>query len=116
MTTVTLAVPFEAEELKHLALKAMGTDRDEDAIRLLKGALEQAPQNGELLYLLGMAHSNIGMVDRAIEEITRALTLAPQLINARFQLGLLLFTRREFAASEAVCIFRRKMTADSDRT
>jgi Flp pilus assembly protein TadD len=68
---------FDVEELKYLALKAMRTDRDEDAIRLLKDAMARAPKSGELLYLLGMAHSNLGMTDRAIEEITQALAWAP---------------------------------------
>src|SRR5688572_4606272 len=93
--------PFDLDELKHLALKAMRSDRDEEALRLLKDAVALAPKNGELLYLLGMAHSNLGMVDRAIDEITRALTLTPNLINARFQLGLLYFTGRDFESSEA---------------
>src|SRR6185295_9745841 len=93
--------PFDSEELKHLALKAMHASRDEDALRLLKDAVAQAPKNGELLYLLGMAYSNIGMVERAIAELTQALALAPDLINARFQLGLLYFTRRNFEKSEA---------------
>jgi len=93
--------PFDVEELKHLALKAMRAGNDEDALRLLKDAVARAPENGELLYLLGMVHSNMGMVDRAIDEITRGLALTPNLLNARFQLGLLHFTGRDFEKSEA---------------
>lgn len=68
----------------------------------MKEALKQEPDNGELLYLMGMTHSNLGMIDRAIEEISQALARAPNLINARFQLGLMHFIQREFARSEAV--------------
>ena len=114
MSNISSPPLFDAEELKHLALKAMRTDRDEDAIRLLKEAITQAPNNGELLYLLGMAHSNLGMADRALLEITQALALAPELINARFQLGLLHFTRREFDASEAVWMPLLAALADDD--
>ena len=93
---------FDVDELKHLALKAMRADREEDALRLIKAALAQAPQNEELLYLLAMAHSNLGMVDRAVEELSQVLAIAPGLVNGRFQLGLLHFTRREFKQSESV--------------
>ena len=102
MDATSPSSPFDIEELKFLAIKAMRADRDEDAIRLLKDAVAQAPENGELLYLLGMAHSNVAMVDRAVGELTLALALAPNLINARFQLGLLLFTGRDFDKSAAV--------------
>lgn len=64
---------LDVEELKHLALEAMQRDRDEDAIRLLKDAMEQAPDNAELLYLLGMVHSHIGLVDRATDEMGETL-------------------------------------------
>src|SRR3954447_15130099 len=93
---------FDTEELKHLAIKAMRSERDEDALRLLKAALAKTPRDPDLLYLLGMAHSNLGMTDRAIEELDEVLALAPQLINCRFQLGLLHFTQRNFKRAEAV--------------
>jgi tetratricopeptide (TPR) repeat protein len=93
---------FDIEELKHLAIKAMRTDRDEDALRLLKVALAQTPRDPELLYLLGTAHSNLGMTERAIEELDEVLALAPKLINCRFQLGLLHFTQRNFERAESV--------------
>ncbi len=93
---------FDVDELKHLALKAMRADREEDALRLIKAARAQAPEDSELFYLLAMVHSNLGMVDRAIGELTQVLAIAPELINCRFQLGLLHFTRREFEQSQAV--------------
>lgn len=93
---------LDAEELKHLALKAMKAGHDDDALRWLKDALALAPRDGELHHLLGMAHSNIGMLDRAVEELGRALELAPGLVNARFQLGLLLFIGREHERARGV--------------
>jgi|tagenome__1003787_1003787.scaffolds.fasta_scaffold20758491_2 tetratricopeptide (TPR) repeat protein len=96
------ATAFDAEELKHLAIKAMRADREEDALRLIKAALAQKPHEPELLYLLGMVHSNLGMTNRAIEELSQVLALAPELINCRFQLGLLHFTRRAFKQAESV--------------
>lgn len=87
---------LEVEELKHLALKAMNGNKDEDAIRFLKQAIALAPERGELHYLLGAMHAQIGMLERAIEEVTRATALAPDLHAARFQLGLLHFSSRDF--------------------
>lgn len=95
---------FDAEELKHLALKAMRTDREEDALRLIKAALALEPDNTDLLYLLATLHSNLGMVDRAIVELTQVLAGAPELINGRFQLGLLHFTKRQFQQAATVWV------------
>lgn len=92
---------LDAEELKHLALKAMQAGNDDDSIRWLKDALELSPRDGELHHLLGMAHSHLGMVDQAVQEIGRALELAPGLVNARFQFGLLLFIQRQHARAHA---------------
>jgi tetratricopeptide (TPR) repeat protein len=92
---------FDVEELKHLAIKAMRTDREEDALRLIKAALAKTPRDPEILYLLATAHSNLGMTERAIEELDEALALAPKLVNCRFQLGLLHFTQRSFKLAES---------------
>jgi len=80
---------LDPEELLHLALKAMEADKDDEAIAFLKRAISLAPENGQLHYLLGALHAEIGLIDRATEEITHAIELAPELITARFQLGLL---------------------------
>lgn len=93
---------FDVEEMKHLALRAMRNERDEDALRLLKAALALEPKNTELLYLLATLHSNIGMEDRAIAELTQVLAVAPDLINGRFQLGLLHFTKRNFPQAAVI--------------
>lgn len=95
---------LDVEELKHLALRAMRTARDEDALRLLKAALALEPRNIELLYLLATVHSNIGMEDRAIAELTQILAVEPDLVNGRFQLGLLHFTKRQFQQAASVWV------------
>src|SRR5258708_1433265 len=43
-------------------------------------------------YLLGAEHAQIGLYDRAVEEIAKAVELDPKLTTARFQLGLLHLT------------------------
>ena len=93
---------LDGEELMHLALKAMKEDRDEDAITCLKRALILEPESGVLHHLLGATYAQIGMIDRAIEEMTEAVQLAPELTMCRFQLGLLHFTSGSVPTAEEV--------------
>ena len=93
---------LDAEELLHLALGAMEDDRDEDAMSCLKRALVLEPDNGLLHHLLGAVYAEVGMIDRAIREMTRAIECAPQLQIARFQLGMLHFTSGNLQQAESV--------------
>jgi len=87
---------IDAEELVQLAIKAMKQDRDDDALLFLKQALVQQPGEGRLYYLLGALHAELGLVERAIQEIARATQLSPELGIAHFQLGLLHMARADF--------------------
>lgn len=80
---------LDCEELIHLAIHA---DNHEQAIGYLKRVLELSDDNGKAYYLLGAIHAEIGMYDRATEEMTRAVELEPDLPTAHFQLGLLHIT------------------------
>lgn len=84
---------LDAEELMHLALRAMDAEKSEDAITYLKRALVLAPNDGRLHFLLGAIHAEIGLDERAIAELGRAAQLAPELHTAHFQLGTLLLKR-----------------------
>lgn len=92
---------LDSQELLHLALDASQRDRHEDAITLLKRALAIAPNDARLHYLLGAEHAQIGLYDRAAEEMQNAVRLDPSLETAHFQLGLLHITsgRVESAAT-----------------
>src|SRR5262249_40439467 len=92
---------LDAEELLHLALKAMEDDRDEDAISCLKRAIGLEPKSGTLHYLLGAMYAQLAMIDRAIGEMTLATRFEPTLHMAHFQLGLLHFTSGHPEAAEA---------------
>lgn len=83
---------LEPDELMHLALHASSNNRPDEAIGLLKDLLTKTPHNANALYLLGALHAEIGMYDRAKEEISKALEYDPSLTPARFQLGLLYLT------------------------
>jgi len=92
---------LDAQELMFLALRAMEQDRDDDAIRMLKQALLLEPESGILHHLLGAMYAQIGMIDRAVEEMTQACAYNPQLDMARFQLGMLHFTSANIDAATA---------------
>lgn len=91
---------LDAEELLFLALRAMEQDRDEEAISLLKRGLLLEPESGILHHLLGAMYAQLGMIDRAIAEMTQATVCAPGLHMARFQLGLLHFTSANLPEAE----------------
>src|SRR5215813_8519573 len=93
---------LDAEELLFLALQAMEQDRDEEAITCLKRGIALEPKSGLLHHLLGAMYAQLGMIDRAIEEMTQAITHAPGLQICRFQLGLLHFTSADLQSAERV--------------
>ena len=93
---------LDSDELLHLALLASKQNNHEESISLLKRAQTKAPKEGKIYYLLGAEHAQIGLYDRAAEEMTKAVALDPQLHTASFQLGLLHITSgRIDAATQA---------------
>jgi len=83
---------LDSEELLHLALKASQENKTEDSISYLKRAIEISPNSGKAYYLLGALHAELGLYDRAIEEMSKAVELEPTIDAAQFQLGLLYLT------------------------
>jgi Flp pilus assembly protein TadD len=107
-----MSTELDAQELKFLAMQASRDGSPEQALMYLKHALQAAPEDGELLYLLAAEHAQIGMYDRAAEEMTRALALRPDMHTARLQLGLLhLGAARVDAATDTL---RPLTTLDAD--
>ncbi|MDB5803933.1 MAG: hypothetical protein JWN73_1255 [Betaproteobacteria bacterium] len=85
----TTVNPLDAQELLHLALLASQESRHGAAITLLKHGLDQSPDDARMLFLLGAEHAQIGLYDRAIEEIGRSVSLDASVPAAHFELGLL---------------------------
>jgi tetratricopeptide (TPR) repeat protein len=92
---------LDAEELLHLALKASGENGHEESITYLKRALELKPNEGRLHYMLAAEHAQMGLYDRAAQEMTKAVELDPSLVTAHFQLGLLHVTSGRVEEAEA---------------
>ncbi|HKQ29744.1 MAG TPA: tetratricopeptide repeat protein, partial [Burkholderiales bacterium] len=98
--TKTSGARLDDQELLHLALRASNENRHEDAIKYLKDAIELAPKNAKAHYMLGAEHAEIGLYDRAAEEMAHAVKLDPSLVTASFQLGLLHITSGRVAEAE----------------
>ena len=65
-----------------------------------KRGLLLEPGSGILHHLLGAVYAQLGMTDRAIEQMTQAVAHAPELHMARFQLGMLHFSTMDAPAAE----------------
>ena len=83
------ATDLDADELLQLALRHIADEDLEGALIRLKRlvALDAGHANGT--YLLGSVHAQLGLLERAADEIGRACELEPELWTAHFQLGLL---------------------------
>ena len=92
---------LDADELLHLAIRSSEADRHEESLSYLKRAAELAPKNGKIYYMLGAEHAQIGLYDRAAEEMAKAVELEPDLYTAHFQLGLLHITSARVAQAES---------------
>ena len=90
---------LDLQELKFLAIQTSRGEQPEQALLYLKRAIRTAPNDGELYYLLAAEHAQLGMYDRAAEEMEHALMLAPDMHTGRLQLGLLYLTQANVAAS-----------------
>jgi tetratricopeptide (TPR) repeat protein len=102
MSTASSQPQLDNDELMHLALQANDTDDIETVIGYLKRVLANDPNHGSALYLLGAQHAQMGMFDRAVEEMTRAVEVDPNIPPAaHFQLGLLHLTSGRVAESMA---------------
>ena len=83
---------LDSQELLHLALVASQAERHDHAIALLKQAWQRSPGDANIVYCLGAEHAQIGMYERAIDELAHAIELDPSLDTARLQLGILCLT------------------------
>lgn len=93
--------PIDHQERIHLAMQAMGTGRHDLALGHLKGAVAERPDDAVAVYLLAAEHAQIGLFDRAVDGLKRALDLDPDLHTARFQLALLLSAFQQDADARA---------------
>lgn len=101
MTMTENQTTLDAEEFLGLALNALRAGDHGAALGHLKQGAERFPQDAKIAYLLGAEHAQIGLFDRAEEEMTRAITLDSSMLVARFQPGLLQLTQARAADAKA---------------
>jgi len=85
--TNSTELELDADELFHLGIKASEQSSHEQAITYFKRSLIKK-DNANTRYLLGAQYAEIGMIERAIDAMTSAVSLEPELWTAHFQIGL----------------------------
>lgn len=80
---------LDAQEYLHLAVNASQQGDHHASIDYLHKCLDQEPENSDALYLLAAEHAELGLLDRGIAGMERAIELDPAQETAKFQLALL---------------------------
>jgi tetratricopeptide (TPR) repeat protein len=80
---------LDADEYLHLAINASQTGDHHAALEYLHKALEKSPSHTGARYFLAAEHAELGLYERACDEMQELLLIAPDVEIARFQLGLL---------------------------
>ena len=101
---------LDNDELLRLALDAMNTGKDADAVVMLKTLVERDPHSAYGQYLLAAQHAQMGLMDRAEAGFRAAVGNGLELPVARFQLGQLLLVKGDSA--EAKATFEPLATSD----
>jgi tetratricopeptide (TPR) repeat protein len=79
----------DADKLFDLALQASQANDTQKSIGILKAAIEQSPDDARMWYMLGTLYTNIGIYDKAAQNMEKALQIDSDYAIARFHLGLL---------------------------
>lgn len=73
------------------AMDLLSRGRLDEAKKILAKMEKQQPNNPDILYNLGMIHSEHGEYDLAIDKLHKCINIAPNHVNARVALGLAYF-------------------------
>lgn len=92
-TTLASTPPSVLEAGVEKARRALRTGDQRRAITALQSLLGEHAGYPDLHNLLGVAYDTAGMLDDAVEEFERAVTLNPDYAEARMNLGVALFHR-----------------------
>jgi tetratricopeptide (TPR) repeat protein len=79
---------------------AYRTHRYEEALRLLRTALELSPQNARSLYYLGLTHLALGQTEQAVSPLETLYDLRPEDPDVMYQLGSTYFALARFDQAE----------------
>lgn len=93
--------PSSAQISKEIAIEAIQSGDNDEAIRELKKAIALKPDYPDLHNYLGIAYGNKGMVDDAVQEFEVALKINPYYLKARLNLALLYYENGRFEEAHA---------------
>lgn len=91
---------IDAEEHLYLAIHAHEKGDAQASLQHLHEVLKIEPQNARATYLLATQHVQLGMLDRGLEGLKRAIALDPTREVAKLQLGMLLLRMDRIAEAE----------------
>lgn len=80
---------LDPDKLFDLALQASQANDTQKSIGFIKTALDQSPGDTRMWYMLGTLYGDIGIYDKAVLNMEKALEIDPNYGIARFHLGLL---------------------------
>ena len=80
---------IDSEKLFDLALQASQANDTQKSIGLMKKAIDQSPEDARMWYMLASLYADIGIYDKAIHNMEKALEVDQNYGIARFHLGLL---------------------------
>lgn len=86
---------LDAEEYLALAINASKNGEHHASLEHLDKVLTLEPENANAIYLQAAEHAELGLYDRAIKGIEKALILNENIELARFQLGMLYLQKDE---------------------
>ena len=93
---------MDAEQLLDLALQASQANDTQKSFGLVRQAIEKSPQDTRMWYLLGSLYADIGIYDKAIQNLEKALQIDAGYGIARFHLGLLYLTMGQQDKAETI--------------
>lgn len=91
----------DSNKLFDQALQASQANDTQKSIGLIKTALEHSPEDARMWYMLGSLYADIGIYDKAIAQMEKALKIDLNYHIARFHLGLLYLMSRRQETAEA---------------
>lgn len=105
----------EADVFVAQAILAYEDQRYDDALALLKEALDTDPANIDALYYTGLVHLARRQTDRAIPPLEKARELAPADRSIAFQLGVAHFSQERYDRAEPLLaeVFQAEPRTDS---
>ncbi|MDH5326177.1 MAG: tetratricopeptide repeat protein [Gammaproteobacteria bacterium] len=92
----------DAEQLLDLALQASQAHDTQKSIGLVKLALEKAPEDVRMWYMLGSLYADMGLYDKSLQHLETALQIDAGYGIARFHLGLLYLTMGDRDKAEQI--------------